>query len=251
MMSEQIPPSPHLQQLQVIALSKKFDSRMVLNCISFNVQRGSIVGLLGPNGAGKTTAFYMVAGLLKPDSGQILFMGQNITHMACYERARLGIGFLAQEPSIFRDLSVEDNLRATLEFHISSKKIIQERIDEALESLHLVTLRKKHAGVLSGGERRRLEIARTLILEPKFILLDEPFANVDPLTIADVQSMVRILRARGIGILITDHNAREIFQIADFCYLMSGGEMLAQGSPQELVASERVRERYLGHGFKM
>lgn len=238
-------------QLQAIELSKRFEGRLVLNRVSLHVNQGSIVGLLGPNGAGKTTAFYSIAGLLRPDSGKVFFQDEDVTGLPAYKRARMGLGFLAQEPSVFRELSVEDNLRASLELHISRKNVIQERIEGSLESLHLTHLRGKLAGVLSGGERRRLEIARTLIHEPKFILLDEPFANVDPITIQDVQAMVCSLRSQNIGILITDHNAREIFQIADYCFLMSGGEMLAQGSPQELMENTSVRERYLGQGFRM
>jgi lipopolysaccharide export system ATP-binding protein len=238
------------QFLEAKELCKSLEGRMILNKINLKVQQGTIVGLLGPNGAGKTTAFYSIAGLLKPDSGSITFLDQEITHLPAYKRARLGLGFLSQEPSIFKDLSVEQNLQASLELQLDSRQIINQRIEEALSSLHLSHLRKKKALVLSGGERRRLEIARTLIHQPKFILLDEPFANVDPITIHDVQNMTLSLKSQGIGILITDHNAREIFQIADYCFLMSAGQVLAEGTPAELVSNELVRERYLGKNFK-
>lgn len=239
------------QFLEAIDLCKTFDGRSILDHVSVRVKQGTIVGLLGPNGAGKTTAFYSIAGLLKPDSGQVKFLGQDVTAISAHKRARLGLGFLAQEPSVFRDLSVEHNLQASLELQLGASELIQERIEEALTNLNLLQLRKKKASVLSGGERRRLEIARTLIHKPKFILLDEPFANVDPLTIFDVQTMAKALKSQGIGILITDHNAREIFQIADYCFLMSAGRVLAQGAPQQLVENELVRERYLGKSFKL
>jgi lipopolysaccharide export system ATP-binding protein len=237
--------------LEVRQISKKIDGRYILDQVSLEILEGQVTGLLGPNGAGKTTAFYTITGLYKPDKGDILLLGEKVTSLPAHKRAERGLGFLAQEPSIFRDMTVEENILAVLEIQGHSRKEQKSRMEEALEKLRLSTLRYKKAQLLSGGERRRLEIARALANRPKIILMDEPFANVDPITIQDVQEMVLELKAQGIGILITDHNAREIFEIANYCFLMSCGQVLAQGTPQDLMASAIVKERYLGESFSM
>lgn len=237
-------------QLKVVDLCKNYEGRVVLDHTSFHVNKGEVVGLIGPNGAGKTTAFYAVIGLVRPEKGEVYFQGSNICKLPTYKRARIGMGFLAQEPSVFRDMSVEENLIALLEFQNLSTKECRKRIKEALCELDLFDLRKKNASVLSGGQRRRLEIARCLVNRPSFILLDEPFANVDPLTIQGVKKMISHLASKKISILITDHNAREIFQISDRCYLLSSGQVLASGTPQELASDPIVKERYLGHDFE-
>lgn len=236
--------------LSIQALSRGFQGHQVLDALSFSVYPGEVVGLLGPNGAGKTTAFYTVIGLIEKDQGQIFFNNQEIHSLSPPQRARKGIGFLTQEPSIFRDLSVEENLRAVLEFLPLTQQAIKEKIQLSLEDFDLWSHRKRKAGVLSGGQRRRLEIARTLCLDPQLILLDEPFANVDPLTIQGLKEMVGTLKSRGISILITDHNAREIFDLADYCYLLSQGRLLAEGTPEELASNALVKERYLGSQFQ-
>lgn len=237
--------------LEVRQISKRIEGRYILDQVSLEIQEGQVTGLLGPNGAGKTTAFYTIAGLYKPDKGDIFLLGENVTSLAAHKRAQRGLGFLAQEPSIFREMTVEENILAVLEMQAHSKAERQQRLEESLEKLRLTAMRRKKAQLLSGGERRRLEIARALAHHPKIILMDEPFANVDPITIEDVQKMVIELKSHGIGILITDHNAREIFEIADHCFLMSAGQVLAQGSPDELMSSPLVRERYLGQSFTM
>lgn len=237
--------------LEVRQISKKIEGRYILDQVNLEIQEGQITGLLGPNGAGKTTAFYTIAGLYKPDKGQILLMGEDVTALPAHKRSQKGLGFLAQEPSIFREMTVQENIQAVLEIQGHTKAEKTKRIEEALERLRLTNLRHKKAQLLSGGERRRLEIARALAHHPKVILMDEPFANVDPITIEDVQKMVLELKKQGIGVLITDHNAREIFAIADHCFLMSAGQVLAKGTPQELIADPIVRERYLGDSFKM
>lgn len=235
--------------LEVQEISKSFEGRCVLDRVTFSVSPGEIVGLLGPNGAGKTTAFYAVIGLVRLDRGSVFFRKRQVELLPTPERARMGMGFLAQEPSIFRELTVEQNLQAVLEFQLTDRQEIQKRSQEALKELELWQERKTKAAVLSGGQRRRLEIARTLALKPQFILLDEPFANVDPLTIEGLKKMIQTLAKRGIAILITDHNAREIFSIADHCYLLTQGVVLASGPPQKLCQDPLVIERYLGEGF--
>lgn len=237
--------------LEVRQISKKIDGRYILDQVSLQILEGQVIGLLGPNGAGKTTAFYTITGLYKPDKGEIILLGKNVTSLPSHKRAQKGLGFLAQEPSIFRDMTVEENILAVLEIQGYSKEERKRRLEESLEKLRLTAMRTKKAQLLSGGERRRLEIARALAHHPKIILMDEPFANVDPITIEDVQNMVIELKNQGIGVLITDHNAREIFEIADYCFLMSAGQVLAQGTPAELMASPIVKERYLGESFTM
>lgn len=237
--------------LQVIDLEKSYGGRKVLNGLSFSVEKGQIVGLLGPNGAGKTTAFYMVMGLICPDKGHVIFKDQEITHFPIYKRAQMGMGYLAQDPSVFRHLTVEENILCILETLPLSKQEQSHRLQELLQELHLERLAKKKASGLSGGERRRLEITRALVTNPSFLLLDEPFANIDPIAVNDVKQMIRHLAKKGISILITDHNAREIFSIVDISYLIRDGKVLLSGSVDELVENEEARYTYLGTDFKM
>ncbi|MCP5492537.1 MAG: LPS export ABC transporter ATP-binding protein [Chlamydiales bacterium] len=237
--------------LSVKNLQKGYSGRVIVSDLSFDIDAGEVVGLLGPNGAGKTTAFYMTIGLVKPDSGQVFFNGVDVTKTPVHKRAKMGMGYLAQEPSVFRQLTVKDNILCILEVLKLSRKKRQERLDELLEELHLSHLSNKRAATLSGGERRRLEITRALVTNPSLLLLDEPFANIDPKTIADVQKMIRHLTAKGISVLITDHNAREIFSIANRSYLMQGGSCIAQGNTEELISNVTVREAYLGDDFKL
>ncbi|MCS5421528.1 MULTISPECIES: LPS export ABC transporter ATP-binding protein [Psychrilyobacter] len=232
-------------------LCKSYKKRRVVNKISLEVHKGEIVGLLGPNGAGKTTTFYMITGIVKPESGKVFFNEQDITDYPMYKRANMGIGYLAQEPSIFRDLSVEDNILAILEMRKIKK---EERIkikDDLLEEFKLTHVEKSMGYSLSGGERRRVEIARTIANNPDFILLDEPFAGVDPIAVEDIQEIIRYLKKRGLGILITDHSVRETLGITDRAYVMAQGELLISGSPEEIANDERARKIYLGEGFKL
>lgn len=237
--------------LETKNLHKSFGGRQVLNNLSFSIKPAEIVGLLGPNGAGKTTAFYITMGVIAPDKGDVFFQGQNVTKMPIYKRAALGLGYLAQEPSIFYNLTVEDNLLLVLQQQNLDKVSEKRRLAELLEELHLTTLAKKKAGALSGGERRRLEITRALITTPSCLLLDEPFANIDPLSIHEVQQLIRHLKNRGISILITDHNAREIFAIADSCFLVNDGRMIFSGSTADVLASDEAKTHYLGHSFRL
>jgi len=237
--------------LKVNGLVKRFGHRLVVDTLSFEVNKGEVVALLGPNGAGKTTAFYMTMGLIRPDSGQVIFLGQDVTHLPIHERARLGMGYLAQEPSIFPTLTVEQNILLVLEALPLSRKERKARLEEHLEELHLSTLAKKKAGTLSGGERRRLEITRALVTRPSFLLLDEPFANIDPKSIADVKTLIAHLSERGISVLITDHNAREILSCVDRSYIVEGGRVLLSGTPEELVANPIARRAYLGEDFTL
>ncbi len=232
-------------------LKKSYSGRVIVSDLSFNIDAGEVVGLLGPNGAGKTTAFYMTIGLVRPDSGQVFFNGVDVTKLPVHKRAKMGMGYLAQEPSVFRQLTVRENILCILEVLALPRKKRFERLDELLEELRLSHLANKRAATLSGGERRRLEITRALVTNPSLLLLDEPFANIDPKTIADVQKMIRLLTAKGISVLITDHNAREIFSIADRSYLMQGGSCIAHGNTKELVSSTTVRDAYLGDDFKL
>lgn len=235
--------------LEVKNLVKRFNGKPVVNGLSFNVQPGEVVGLLGPNGAGKTTAFYMTIGLIHPDEGEVYFKGQNITSFPIHKRAKLGFGYLAQEPSIFRSLSVEDNILCILEtLPIPNRK---ERLDALLHELHLEHLRKKTASSLSGGERRRLEITRALVTQPSLLLLDEPFANIDPLAVADVKHLIHLLKEKGISVLITDHNAREIFSIVDRSYLVQEGKVLLSGPTEALINDPQARKTYLGEDFRL
>lgn len=232
-------------------LVKYYGGRKVVGGLSFEVAPGEIVGLLGPNGAGKTTAFYMAIGLIQPDSGKVIFNGENVTHLHIDKRARMGLGYLAQEPSVFRDLTVEENILCILETLPLSSADRRTRLAELLEELHLTALANKKACTLSGGERRRLEITRALVTNPTCLMLDEPFANIDPIAIQDVKHIVRLLAKKGIGILITDHNAREIFSVVDRSYLVSEGKVLLSGTVEELVNNEHARHTYFGEHFEL
>ncbi len=236
-------------KLRAEHLVKRYKSRTVVNDVSIEVQQGEIVGLLGPNGAGKTTTFYMTVGLIRPNEGKIYLDQTDITDLAMYKRARMGIGYLAQEASVFRQLSIEDNILAVLEFTSLSKKEQREKCDSLLEEFNLAHKRKYIGNVLSGGERRRTEIARALAVDPKFILLDEPFAGVDPIAVEDIQTIVAKLKTKNIGILITDHNVHETLSITDRAYLLYEGRILKAGSAEELANDPEVRRLYLGQNF--
>ena len=230
-------------------LVKKYKQRTVVNHVSFNVAQGEIVGLLGPNGAGKTTSFYMIVGLIKPNEGDIFLEEENITGDPMYRRAQKGIGYLAQEASIFRKLSVEDNIKAILEMGQMTKERQKEKLEELIDEFSLHKVRKNRGDLLSGGERRRTEIARALAAEPKFILLDEPFAGVDPIAVEEIQALVARLKHKNIGILITDHNVQETLSITDRAYLLLEGKILESGEPEVLANNEMVRKVYLGSNF--
>jgi lipopolysaccharide export system ATP-binding protein len=232
-------------------LIKRYKSRTVVNNVSVEVQQGEIVGLLGPNGAGKTTTFYMTVGLIKPNEGKIFLDDMDITAVPMFKRAQLGIGYLPQEPSVFRKLSVEDNVRAVLEMTKFSKEEQKNKLETLLEEFGLVKIRKSNGDVLSGGERRRTEIARCLATDPKFILLDEPFAGIDPIAVEDIQQIVSKLKAKNIGILITDHNVHETLTITDRAYLLFEGSILKAGTARELADDEQVRKVYLGKNFEL
>ncbi len=232
-------------------LVKHYGKRTVVNNVSFDVSQGEIVGLLGPNGAGKTTSFYMVVGLVKPDGGNVFLDNENITQLPMYKRAQNGIGYLPQEASIFRKLSVEDNITAVLEMTKLTKGEQQHKLEELLDEFHLQHVRKSNGDVLSGGERRRTEIARALAVNPKFILLDEPFAGIDPIAVEDIQSIVAALKFKNIGILITDHNVQETLSITDRAYLLFEGKILKAGTAEELAADEQVKKVYLGQNFEL
>lgn len=238
-------------ELRAEHLIKKYKKRKVVNNISASVNQGEIVGLLGPNGAGKTTTFYMIVGLIKPNEGNIFLEDEDITSLAMYRRAKKGIGYLAQEASVFRKLSVEDNLMAVLEMTKLSKAEQREKMESLLEEFSLTHIRKNKGMVLSGGERRRTEIARALAVDPKFVLLDEPFAGVDPIAVEEIQSIVAQLKDKNIGILITDHNVDETLSITDRAYLMFEGNLLKAGTPEELAEDEQVRRVYLGKNFEL
>lgn len=238
-------------KLEAKNIVKKYRSRTVVNDVSFEVNQGEIVGLLGPNGAGKTTSFYTVVGLIRPYSGEVLLDGQSIQKMPMFKRAQLGIGYLAQEASVFRKLSVEDNIRGVLEMTKLSKEAQAARLEELLEEFGLAHIRTTRGDLLSGGERRRTEIARALATKPKFILLDEPFAGVDPIAVEDIQGIVAGLKKKNIGILITDHNVQETLAITDRTYLMFEGKILKSGTAEELAADEQVRRVYLGQNFEL
>ncbi len=235
--------------IQTKNLVKIYGSRTVVNNVSFNVKQGEIVGLLGPNGAGKTTSFYQVVGLIKPDEGEVFLNEINITKLPMYKRAQMGIGYLPQEASVFRKLSVEDNITAVLEMTKLSKTAQKEKLESLLDEFRLQRVRKNNGDTLSGGERRRTEIARALAVDPKFILLDEPFAGVDPIAVEDIQAIIAKLKFKNIGILITDHNVTETLSICDRAYLLIDGEIFTQGTAEELAANEQVRKRYLGRNF--
>lgn len=243
--------------LVVTGLQKTYGKRTVVSDVSLDVKSGEVVGLLGPNGAGKTTSFYMIVGLVPSDEGKIDLNGIDISRLPIHRRARLGLSYLPQEASVFRKLNVEDNIRAVLELQVDekgkplSKNAIEERLDSLLNELQIERLRENTATSLSGGERRRVEIARALATNPRFILLDEPFAGIDPIAVIEIQRIVRFLKERGIGVLITDHNVRETLGICDRAYIINQGSVLASGNPEEIIANESVRRVYLGEHFRM
>lgn len=237
--------------IETKGLVKKYGKRTVVNQVSFEVKQGEIVGLLGPNGAGKTTSFYQVVGLIRPDEGRVFLNNEDITHLPMYKRAKMGIGYLPQEASIFRKLSVEDNIAAILEMTKLSKQQQKDKLELLLNELRLQHVRKNNGDVLSGGERRRTEIARALSVDPKFILLDEPFAGIDPIAVEDIQAIVARLKYKNIGILITDHNVTETLSICDRAYLLIEGKIFKHGTAEELAADEDVRRLYLGRNFEL
>lgn len=243
--------NPHTSTLEVFNIGKKYKNRPVLRNVSLNVKRGEAVGLLGPNGAGKTTCFYCVTGLITPDYGDVHIDGKDITDMPMYRRARMGIGYLPQEASIFRTLTVEDNIKAILEIVIDSISERENLLEQLLSEFSISHLRKSPAIALSGGERRRLEIARALASQPNFILLDEPLAGIDPIAVGEIRTLVSQLKNRGLGVLITDHNVRETLDIIDRAYILHGGSVLMEGNPEEIVASKEDRKVYLGDNFSM
>lgn len=244
-------------RLEARHLKKAYGSRKVVHDVSVQVDKGEVVGLLGPNGAGKTTSFYMIVGLVRADGGQILIDGQEVTRMPIHKRSRMGLSYLPQEASIFRKLSVADNVRAILELqtdahgHALGGSAVEKRLDELLADLRVDHLRDSPAVALSGGERRRVEIARALATDPRFILLDEPFAGIDPIAVIEIQRIIAFLKQRGIGVLITDHNVRETLGICDHAYIISEGRVLAEGTPDDIVANADVRRVYLGEHFRM
>ncbi|HYU69702.1 MAG TPA: LPS export ABC transporter ATP-binding protein [Burkholderiales bacterium] len=240
-----------MSQLQVHELKKHYGSRVVVKDVSLEVSSGEVVGLLGPNGAGKTTCFYMIVGLIAVDDGAIHLDGKEISHFAMHRRARMGLSYLPQEASVFRKLTVEENVRAVLELQELPEEEIESRLSGLLRDLNIAHLRQSAALSLSGGERRRVEIARALATRPSFILLDEPFAGVDPIAVLDIQKIIRFLKERGIGILITDHNVRETLGICDHAYIINDGLVLAFGKPDEIVYNENVRRVYLGENFRL
>lgn len=240
-----------MSELVVKNLRKSYKSRTVVHDISLNIKSGEVVGLLGPNGAGKTTSFYMMVGLVPLQAGEIILDGKNLSHMPIHLRARMGLAYLPQEPSIFRKLTVTENILAVLELQDFTEEEKQEKLESLLHDLHILHIRDNSAVSLSGGERRRVEIARCLAANPSFILLDEPFAGIDPIAVLDIQKIIRFLASRKIGVLITDHNVRETLGICDRAYIVNEGTVFASGSPSEIVANEDVREVYLGRDFKL
>jgi len=248
---EIIAPARKNASLEGIGLTKHYGGRAVVNNVRVQVGNGEVVGLLGPNGAGKTTTFYMLVGLLRPDSGRIELNGSDITMLPLYQRARRGISYLPQEPSVFRKLTVEQNLLAVLETLPLTAEERSARLQSLLDELDIARLAGSMAGVLSGGERRKVEITRALVLDPLFLCLDEPFAGIDPITVVEIQRIITYLRERGIGILMSDHNVHETLSIIDRAYVIHGGQILVEGSPQEIVGNERVREVFLGDRFRL
>ncbi len=240
-----------MSHLQCVELTKSFRRKRVVDHVSLEIDGGEVVGLLGPNGAGKTTIFYMIVGLLRPDAGTLFLNGEEITNLPMYLRARKGIGYLPQEPSVFRKLTVEENLIAILETLPLSKEEKQDRLEALLSELALTPLRKQKAYSLSGGERRRVEITRALVLSPSFILLDEPFAGIDPIAVLDIQTIIRQLKTKNIGIIITDHNVRETLGVCDRAYIINEGILLEAGTPEEIAQSPRARKIYLGDSFQL
>ncbi|PIE65650.1 MAG: LPS export ABC transporter ATP-binding protein [Desulfobacterales bacterium] len=237
--------------LETKAIKKKYGNRTVVDGVSLEVRTGFIVGLLGPNGAGKTTSFYTIAGFIRPNEGHVLLNGQVITHFPIHKRALKGISYLAQEPSVFKKLTVEENVRIILEPLGLTKNEINNRIDELMADLKIEYLRNNKGHALSGGERRRVEIMRALATRPQFILLDEPFAGIDPLAVTDLQKLIRGLKEKGLGILISDHNVRETLQVCDFAYIMNAGKILTSGVADDIIESEVARKMYLGENFHM
>ncbi len=240
-----------MSQLRAQQLEKRYKSRVVVKDVSLEVSSGEVIGLLGPNGAGKTTCFYMMVGLVPLDGGEIYLDDKRLTHMPIHRRAQLGLSYLPQEASIFRRLTVAENVRAVLELQSSDTSQIATKLEQLLEDLHVAHLRDNPAISLSGGERRRVEIARALATEPRFILLDEPFAGVDPIAVIDIQKIIRFLKERAIGVLITDHNVRETLGICDRAYIINDGSVLAYGKPDEIVYNDSVRKVYLGEHFRL
>ncbi len=239
------------QLLEGIDLHKTYGQREVVRGVSLEVRQGEIVGLLGPNGAGKTTMFYMITGMIRPTAGRVRLSGEDITPLAMYLRARRGLGYLSQEPSVFTQLSVEDNLRLVLQISGMDQQAQDERLQQLLDELHIDHIRKNKANTLSGGERRRTEIARSLVLNPYYILLDEPFAGVDPIAVEEIQRIIIQLRSNNIGVLVTDHNVRETLSITDRAYLLYNGRLIKSGTAEELAADEDTRRLYLGRNFKL
>jgi len=248
-------PTPKPRPMQAILraenLMKSYGGKAVVSGLSLHVGKGEVVGLLGPNGAGKTTAFYMTIGLIQPDAGKVFFQGQEVTNLPIHQRARMGMGYLAQEPSVFRQLTVEDNILCILETLPITPQERTRRLEQLLHELHLEKLAKKRASSLSGGERRRLEITRSLVTQPTLLLLDEPFANIDPISVNDVKNMIRLLKNKEISILITDHNAREIFSIVDRSYLVREGKVMMSGTVDELLQNKEARSAYFGEDFRL
>ena len=240
-----------MSELIVENLRKSYKTRTVVQDISLQISSGEVIGLLGPNGAGKTTSFYMIVGLVPLDSGRILLDGKDLSRMPIHSRARLGLAYLPQEPSIFRKLTVSENIMAVLELQELSEKQMHDQLESLLQELHIVHIRNNPAVSLSGGERRRVEIARCLATNPSFILLDEPFAGIDPIAVLDIQKIIRFLSAKNIGVLITDHNVRETLGICDRAYIVNDGTVFASGNPNEIVQNEAVREVYLGKDFRL
>jgi lipopolysaccharide export system ATP-binding protein len=248
---EIVAPRHQRASLEGIGLTKRYGGRAVVDNVRVRVGNGEVVGLLGPNGAGKTTTFYMLVGLLKPDSGRIELNGTEITTLPLYQRARRGISYLPQEPSVFRKLTVEQNLLAVLETLPLTGEERRTRLQSLLDELDIARLAHSKAGVLSGGERRKVEITRALVLDPLFLCLDEPFAGIDPITVVEIQRIITYLKERGIGILMSDHNVHETLSIIDRAYVIHGGQILVEGNPQEIVGNERVREVFLGDRFRL
>jgi lipopolysaccharide export system ATP-binding protein len=244
-------PEPSFSVLRAEGLMKRYRKRTVVSDVSLTVESGEVVGLLGPNGAGKTTCFYMILGLVPIDRGAVTLDGEDLTHLPIYRRSRLGLSYLPQEASIFRKLTVAQNIQAVLELQGIEADEIETRLEQLLDDLHIGHLRASPALSLSGGERRRVEIARALATSPRFILLDEPFAGVDPIAVLDIQQIIRFLKERGIGVLITDHNVRETLGICDHAYIINQGSVLAFGKPEEIVYNEAVRKVYLGENFRL
>jgi len=240
-----------MSELRAERLKKRYKSRVVVKDVSLEVRSGEVIGLLGPNGAGKTTCFYMMVGLVPTDGGEIYFNDRRLTHMPIHRRSLLGLSYLPQEASIFRRLTVAENVRAILELHYPKEDAIRAKLGQLLDDLHISHLHDTPAISLSGGERRRVEIARSLATDPRFILLDEPFAGIDPIAVLDIQKIIRFLKARGIGVLITDHNVRETLGICDRAYIINDGSVLAYGKPDEIVYNENVRKVYLGEHFHL